>query len=136
MFNIDGEIDEYKWCKKHLPLFFAKLGIDFWGRYPGIINAHSSKANNLRYDWEKNGLPFHKGFAIYLLTYLREYGGVEVGDTPNGWVNPAFWVLPNKDRFLPILDEVERILEVSDISEFTEYNKNGYPIKTHAEKIR
>lgn len=95
----------YDYLDAHLKEFLAKVGIDMDARCPGIIPAHGDKGYSYRDQWDKGGLHFFHGMAIYLLTYLRPYCD-EVRDTKSGWVDPADWVLANKDRFLPHLPSV------------------------------
>lgn len=68
----------------------------------GMIVAHGDKCYSARFDWEKVGLPFEKGVAIYLLSYIHPFAA-EVRETPQGWVNPHAWVADNASRFLPYL---------------------------------
>jgi len=68
----------------------------------GIIVAHGDKCYSYRDKFESNGIPFAKGVAIYLLSYLNPWDN-EVRETANGWVAPDEWVVDNKSRFLPYL---------------------------------
>jgi len=94
-------INHYHYLEKHLPEFLAKLGIDF-NTMPGIISAHGDKAYGYRTIFEESGIPFEKGVAIYLLTYIKPFSE-ECRQTKNGWVPPDQWVIRNKDRFLKYL---------------------------------
>lgn len=95
----------YDYLEKHLPSFFAAVGVG-WDGNAGIIRAHGDKAYGYKWEWEEGGLHFFHGVAIYLLTYVRPYDK-ESRETPKGWVDPKVWVLENKDRFLPFLPPVE-----------------------------
>jgi hypothetical protein len=66
----------------------------------GLIVAHGDKCYSARRDWEAAGLPFEKGVAIYLLTYVHPWS-TEVRETDHGWVNPHAWIAQNAYRFLP-----------------------------------
>lgn len=86
----------YKWLDKYLPVFFAKLNIipNHPASTAGIISAHGDKCYTYRDKWEKAGVHFFHGVAIYLCSYLNRYSD-EVRDTPNGWVDPSQWVIDN-----------------------------------------
>lgn len=68
----------------------------------GIINAHGDKCSCYKYDWDKVGIPFEHGVAIFLLSYLKPFSD-EVRETENGWVDVRVWVEKNYSRFLPYL---------------------------------
>ena len=79
----------------------------------GYISAHGDKCYAFEEEWKLFGIPFYKGVAIYLLTYVRPFS-LEVRQTKNGWVDPKVWVITNKDRFLQFLpddNELDRIHE-------------------------
>ena len=91
----------YDWLDKNFPSFLSSLGLDpFLSR--GLIFAHGDKCASDRYTWEKGGLHYFHGVAIYLLTYVHPYS-TEVRLVGDDWVNPKQWVLQNKSRFLPFL---------------------------------
>ena len=98
-------MNHYDYLEKHLPTFFQNLGID-WERHRGVILAHGDKCYGYRQTWEKEGLHFFHGVAIYLLTYTHPFSQ-EVRGSPLIWVSPRDWVLENKDRFLPHLPPIE-----------------------------
>jgi hypothetical protein len=90
-------MSHYDWLKINLPTIFAQLNL----LYPlGIITAHGDKAYSYRETWEKAGIHFFHGVAIYLLSYVRPFSN-EVRETANGWVDVCQWVIDNKDRFIP-----------------------------------
>lgn len=91
----------YQYLEEVLPQFFKEVGVDF-NANAGIIVAHGDKCYGYKDMWEKGGLHFYYGVAIYLLTYCRPYSK-EVRDSSDGWVDPGKWVLANKDRFLKFL---------------------------------
>jgi hypothetical protein len=94
-------VNHYDWLEKHLPAFFAKLEIP----YPrGIIVAHGDKCSSYKAQFERAGIPFEKGVALYLLTYCSPFSK-ESRETANGWVAPVDWIIANKDRFLPLMDK-------------------------------
>jgi len=91
----------YDYLEEHLPLFFSELGIP-WRGNAGIILAHGDKCYTHKERFEKAGLTFAQGVAIYLLTYVPPFSK-ESRETSEGWVDPFEWVIQNKDRFLPHL---------------------------------
>lgn len=94
----------YDYLNEHVFNFLEKCGINAeWNG--GIVGAHGDKAYGYRDKWERGGLHFYHGVAIYLLTYCRPYAQ-EVRETEHGWVDAGDWVLNNKDRFLPFLPPV------------------------------
>jgi hypothetical protein len=66
----------------------------------GLIVTHGDKCSAYESRWNKAGLTFSQGIAIYLLTFTDPWQK-EVRGTPNGWVPPGEWVAGNADRFLP-----------------------------------
>jgi len=89
--------NHYDYLQKHLPEFFKAVGVS-WDNNTGIISAHGDKAYGYKEKWEKAGIPFPQGVAIYLLSYCTPYAK-EVRETSNGWVAPKDWVIDNWDRF-------------------------------------
>lgn len=71
----------------------------------GIIVAHGDKCYQYKDEWERSGLAFEHGVAIYLLTFIWPWSS-EVRDTTAGWVAPSTWVLQNSGRFLTYLPPV------------------------------
>jgi len=90
----------YEYLETHLMDFFNVVGVEHPSK--SIICSHGDKAYSYTRKWENVGIPFHKGLAIYLLTYVSPFEK-EVRETDNGWVDPCQWVIDNKDRFLPLL---------------------------------
>ena len=79
-----------------MPTLFEKWGVKNVNN--GIISAHGDKCYLYRDRWEKNGIEFHKGVALYLLTYISPFSK-ESRETADGWVDPAKWVEDNYERF-------------------------------------
>lgn len=103
------KINHYKWLEKHFPAFAYKVGLRGWtseSQASGILAAHGDKCYGYKYTWEKAGIEFPHGVAIYLLTYEKPFWD-EVRETKDGWVSPLEWVITNKDRFLPHLPPVD-----------------------------
>jgi hypothetical protein len=96
----------YDYLEENLESFFLKIGIKPERFNKGIIVAHGDKCYGYEDTWEKAGLHFYHGVAIYLLTYLRPFCD-EVRETKQGWVDVSKWIIENKDRFLPFLNPVE-----------------------------
>lgn len=93
------KVNHYKWLEKHLPQFFENLGLNV-PYAQSLIQSHGDKCYTQDYIFEKNGIPFHQGVAIYLLTHVSPYDK-EVRQTDHGWVDPFQWIIENKERFLP-----------------------------------
>jgi len=96
-------MSHYDYLEEHLPDFFQKMGIN-WENNVGIIVAHGDKGYGYKDRWEKAGIPFHKGMAIFLLSYCNPYYK-ESRETPKGWIDVCDWVINNKDRFLDYLPD-------------------------------
>jgi hypothetical protein len=96
-------VNHYKWLEQYLPAVFAGLGLDY---YSGLIIAHGDKCYGYRMKWEKNGIPFPHGVAVYLLSYIQPYAK-EVRETANGWVAPADWVVANYCSFSHLLPNAQ-----------------------------
>lgn len=98
-------MDHYDWLEKHLGKFFENLGI--YADYAiGMGSAHGDKCYSYRNQWEKVGIRFEHGVAIYLLSYVYPFSN-EVRKTPNGWIAPVEWVIANHERFLPAIKKAE-----------------------------
>jgi len=93
----------YAYLERIIPSFFKKVGLN-WEDNKGIIVAHGDKCYGYKSKWEKAGIPFHKGVAIYLLTYCRPFS-LEVRQTWTGWVAPEDWVIDNFSRFSKFLKD-------------------------------
>lgn len=101
-------MNHYDWLDKYFPKFLNVLNVDFEKRCPGIISAHGDKCSGYRSIWEKYGISFHHGVAVYLLTYLRPWGD-EARDDKESWVDPGNWVILNyHERFKSILEDLEK----------------------------
>jgi len=100
--------NHYDYLDKNLKEFFKKCGLSNFDQscYKGIISAHGDKAYGYRDIFEKNGINFYHGVAIYLLTYCNPYAK-EVRDTKDGWVPVEDWIVKNKDKFLPLLNPAD-----------------------------
>lgn len=83
--------NHYKWLDENLPNFLDKLDIP--KEYAsGLIVAHGDKCYSYKSIWKEAGIPFEKGIAIYLVSYLHPYS-TTVRETEHGWVNPCDWVI-------------------------------------------
>ena len=89
--------NHYDYLEAHLPAFFEAVGVS-GANNAGIISAHGDKAYSYRHEWEKLGIPFNHGVALYLLSYCRPFD-LEVRQTAGGWVAPKDWVASNYERF-------------------------------------
>jgi hypothetical protein len=100
------------WLEKYLQIFIRKIDefndlpeverYHVWDNVIGSISCDGDKCTGYRNIWEKEGIPYHKGVAIYLLTKSPPFSS-QVRDTENGWVPPVQWVIDNKDKFLPLM---------------------------------
>ncbi len=90
----------YDYLEAHLDEFSRLLGLPY--SLKGLISAHGDKFYGYQDKWEKAGIPFEKGAAICLLTYIIPYSN-ECRETKNGWVKPCDWVISNKDKFMKFL---------------------------------
>lgn len=96
-------INHYKYLERILPTFFQQLGLD-WDMHAGIISAHGDKCYTYSTLWADAGIPFYKGAAMFLLTYVRPYSA-EVRDVDGTWVRPDQWVINNSHKFLSLLPD-------------------------------
>lgn len=71
-----------------------------------MIAADGDKCYSYKDGWEKKGVPFNRGCAIYLVSKMHPYSE-NCRDTANGWVAPADWVLSVYDSMEDILNTVE-----------------------------
>lgn len=108
-----SRVCHYKFLDKHLPAFFASLGLDMNRGNAGIVSAHGDKVRQYKDSWEEKGIPFEHGSAIYLLTYVSPYSK-ESRQTDNGWVSPEKWVIDNYSsghnfkKYLPEFDTTDK----------------------------
>ena len=102
-FNHVGEVDDmnhYKWLDKYFPEFLNRLGINFNICCPGIISCHADKCYGYKDAWDAESIPFERGVAIYLLSYLNPYAETCVrSDISN-------WVVSNYNIFKTVFDEI------------------------------
>lgn len=79
----------------YLTYFYSKvcenLGVE--DRYMGAFTSNGDKMYQYRDRWEKAGVPWFHATVCYLL--MDSVYHHEVRDTPNGWVDPAQWVIDN-----------------------------------------
>lgn len=92
-------MNHYKWLEQNLQSFFKELNIDCCN---GIIVAHGDKCYGYKNKWEKAGIPFYHGIAIYLLSYIHPFSN-ESRDVNGTWVPVDQWVIDNYNRFKPHL---------------------------------
>lgn len=90
--------NHYDWLDVHLWDFLKQCEVNpDW--HAGIISAHGDKAYSYQTPWEKAGVPFYHGVAIFLLSYCAPYAD-EVRETKDkGWVDVCQWVIDNYARF-------------------------------------
>jgi hypothetical protein len=68
----------------------------------GVLVSHGDKCYQYRQRWVDDGIPFHHGVAIYLLSYYFPFTD-EVRETKHGWVDPCQWVIASYKRFKKFL---------------------------------
>lgn len=81
----------------------------------GLIPAHGDKCYAYRDLWEKNGISFYHGTAIYLMTYVHPFDEtvrrvrvyLPEGGHIDSWVAPDEWVVANYEKFKPFLLQAE-----------------------------
>lgn len=102
------EDNHYKYLEKVLPTFFNEVGVrGGWSWNAGIIVAHGDKGYGYRYAWGKEGIPFNRGMAIFLLTYTYPFGQECRNYVDGEWVNGDTWVVRNYDKFKDTLERIE-----------------------------
>jgi hypothetical protein len=105
-------VSHYQWLENNLPQIFEAVGINK-DLAIGSITSGGDKCYGSQELFEKCGLHFYHGVAIYLLLGFPPFCE-EVRNTKNGWVDPFQWIILNKDKFTPILPEVN-LLEVTHV---------------------
>jgi hypothetical protein len=98
-------VNHYPYLESHLFTFMEKVGVLHVDSCRGLISAAGDKCRQYQYQWEKNGIPFQHGAAIYMLTYCAPFSD-EVRETGNGFVAPAKWVIDNYPKFKPHLPPI------------------------------
>lgn len=96
-------INHYKWLDKHLESFFRKIGLLKY-EWEGISGAHGDKCYGYKDKWEKAGISFPHGVAIYLASYCYPF----TQETRNpGQDHVSDWVITKYQEwkdFLPAID--------------------------------
>lgn len=104
------KVSHYKWLEKHFVAFAKAVGLKGYETVQDVMSlnsAHGDKAYCYRYLWEKRGIAFPHGVAMFYLTYHRPWSA-EVRETEEyGWVKVDEWVVENKNRFLPFLPPID-----------------------------
>jgi hypothetical protein len=130
-------MSHYDWLEEHLEPFLEAVGVHPNHGNNGLIGAHGDKCYGYKHLWEEAGIPFEHGVAIFLLSYVRPYG-LEVRDTPDGFVKVDQWVVDNYDRFKEHLPPpAERLSDLSeeDLVERLWDRSEDYLIPAHAIEI-
>ena len=105
----------YDWLDDNLDIFWYRV----FGKTlhqsgcAGIISAHADKCYQYRAFWEKSGIDFYHGVAVYLLTYTKEFGNNNKSDS-------SYWVVNNFSKYkdkLPLLYKTQ--LQISNLVEET-----------------
>jgi len=99
-------VNHYKYLDKYFFVFLKNMGYDLGNFHGGIVGAHGDKCCGYKSQWEKAGIAFPHGVAMYLLSYLSPWSD-ETRETKEGWVDVGEWVIKNKDRFLPFLPPID-----------------------------
>lgn len=79
----------------YLSHFYAHICeiLDVRDHYNGSFSSNGDKMSQYRDVWEKAGIPWFHGAVCYML--MDSVYTKEVRTTPNGWVDPAKWVIDN-----------------------------------------
>lgn len=101
--------DTYRYLDRVMAGLIVLLGMR-WEDNAGIVAAHADKCDQYRSTWEKAGIPYHHGAALYLLSYTSRYAD-SVRQTPRGFIPPAQWVID-------IHREIGHLLPVAASSDF------------------
>lgn len=88
--------NHYQWLEANLPAFSKTMGLPYC--LTSLISCDGDKCYGYRYRWEKEGIPFCHGVALYLLIGVYPWSK-EARQTPQGWVAPVDWVVENYPRF-------------------------------------
>jgi hypothetical protein len=72
----------------------------------GSISAHGDKCYGYQARWEKAGIPFEHGVALYLLTYQHPYCDQVRQTKDDGFVSPAEWVESKYPEFKAFFDQL------------------------------
>lgn len=92
-------MNHYDWLEDNFSTFLKNIGLEKYIDYSdSLIVADGDKAYGYESIWEKKGIPFAHGVAIYLISKLPPYNN-EVRITEFGWVDPSKWVIINYNRF-------------------------------------
>lgn len=98
-------MSHYDWLEKNLSKFFERIGMA--GKDVGLISAHGDKCRQYSDEWERRGIPFEHGAAIYLLSYCHPFSKT-VRETKDGWVTPKDWVMRLYPNYCELLKEIEK----------------------------
>lgn len=95
-------VNHYKWLEKHLNDFWISVfGKDLEQTgCSGIIVSHGDKGMQYKSEWDKHGISFPHGMAVYLLTYTSE-----LGDTPKHL--SCQWVIENYEKYKSYLPDID-----------------------------
>ncbi len=97
--------NHYTYLDRHLLTFLANIGLEEGHMHSGLITAHGDKASCFQHDWEKGGVPFEHGVAIFFLWWSRRYRP----EVPNH-LDLRQWVVENYTtghRFRDFLPPIE-----------------------------
>ena len=102
---MNKELNHYQFIDKYGGIFSKRLGLRY--SISNLSSAHGDKAYCYRSKWTENGIPFNHGVCIFLMSYMREYDDVEVGNTPNGYIPVVDWVIKKYKEIQSIFDDME-----------------------------
>jgi len=85
--------NHYVFLDRHFDTILTRMGREDMIRFRGNFSASGDKYYSYQDRWEKAGVPWFHGAAMYHLMELL-YGN-EVRDTRQGWVDPWRWVIDN-----------------------------------------
>lgn len=103
---INYRVNHYKYLDKYLEDFFRAIGL-VKGQWVGMSGAHGDKCYQYKAKWEKAGIQFPHGVAIYLASYCYPFSEeTRNQDQPH----VSDWVIQKHDEWvdlLPIIDETD-----------------------------
>jgi len=80
----------YNWLNKWFQTILENIEVPdpvFW---MGLITAYGDKCYSYKSEWNKHGIPFPHGVALYLLTHIPPWEE-QVRQTKDGWVSAEKW---------------------------------------------
>lgn len=98
----------YDYIDKYFTEFVKHLPVSDYNKNhcKGLIAADGDKCYSYKDAWEKKGVPFNRGCAIYLVSKMHPYSD-QCRDTVNGWVPVEKWVVSVYLEMKAIFESIE-----------------------------